>query len=106
MFCNQRRQTGQGPHGQSRKGCNGHQPDHSLIDIAVVFFSLQPDPLVGARRVHTFAGESRCQVVIREVSVECAPGAWQGVPEQVAAQQYEHATWDHAPLHYALHAWE
>ncbi len=70
MFRNQRSKAGQRPHGQSGKGGNGHQPNHPLIDVAVVLFPLQPNPFIGARGIYTLAGESRGQVVVGEISVE------------------------------------
>src|SRR5258705_3348715 len=79
----QRRQRGERPDCESGKWSNRHQRNDALIDIAMIFLPLQPDPLINSRGFALLSSEARRQIVIRKVCVERLPRGWQGVDSKI-----------------------
>jgi hypothetical protein len=60
----------------------------------MVFFSLQPNPLVNAGSVVAFAGQSRRKVVIGKIRIQFRPGARHGMQPQVGNRYQQSDTFN------------
>ena len=58
-----------------------------MIDAPMVFYPLQPNPIVNPIEGIALAKQARYEVVIREVGMEDSPAGQDPLPEKPAGQQ-------------------